>query len=519
MIEPIPPQGGLKEKTSYPPPQGEIIQIYTSLTFYSKLHFMQVHLHLIRTGGAVLDKLFTLAFSKEMQVLLFFVNFLVSLLSYYWGACLVLTVFKREEIGFRRKVLFSMLCVLLDRGIVYGASFINGAITHRGTLYIGNFRYAFENMLPFGYFVLCCAGIKILHLTSHQSVFIMKFSYIYFFCCNLSSKFYSRFFVKVLQTDTSNWDYFADIQKIVGGTVIVYINYRIFKHYLKKTEYGFAIPDNPTTKSTSNLLVRNFIECALLYALVTAVYYMPDFDAVYAFLLLAFMLTYLILSINLEFNRFQKQWLLNSNEHISILISAVESFREIKHDFNNILQTYGGFLSVGAYDELKEYHLTVAGTVLDVEGQMQIGKRFTENPSFFALLLSKMEYAKSKQVTLDTRYLCNLTSIPMDQIDFNRVMSNLLDNAIEAAAQTTRKAVGLAARETQDNSLLFIVSNDASDAVPIHKIFMPAFTTKAGHQGYGLTSLQAILSKYGNVTFHVTSYRNRFIVYLELLLR
>lgn len=116
-------------------------------------------------------------------------------------------------------------------------------------------------------------------------------------------------------------------------------------------------------------------------------------------LLLILLLGYLFLGITREVNKIQRQMIINNNEHITALTNANEDFRSIKHDFNNILQTYSGFLCLNAYDDLQKYHSKVVGTTINTENYLDISARYPENPTFFSLLVSKLEYAK-KQMSI-----------------------------------------------------------------------------------------------------------------------
>lgn len=65
---------------------------------------------------------------------------------------------------------------------------------------------------------------------------------------------------------------------------------------------------------------------------------------------------YLIISVALEYNAIYRRNLINKNEHIAALEHSINDFRGIKHDFNNILQSYTGYISLKDYDKLEAYH-------------------------------------------------------------------------------------------------------------------------------------------------------------------
>lgn len=109
-----------------------------------------------------------------------------------------------------------------------------------------------------------------------------------------------------------------------------------------------------------------------------------------------------------------------------------------------------------------------------------------------------------------------MSDVYIDSLDFNRVMSIFLDNAIEAASVTDQKSVSLVVQRKRDKSKLFILSNDTIEPDNTKDIFSSGYTTKRGHAGQGLVMVRSILNKYGNVTLNLTCYDNRFTVYFDL---
>lgn len=340
-----------------------------------------------------------LAFSVQMQILLFFINLAVTTLSYYWGANLILYAFQMTA-SIRSKVSFSLLsATLLNILMVYGISLLNGLVTGVSLFHIGKFQNWLVSVFPTAYLVLYITGVRILKLPPYKSVLMMKFSYLYFLCCHTCNKVYSRVFIKTTQTDSQHWNYLIDIQKLLGGMVLIFIVYRSLMYIIKKTQVGVIIPDNITVFNIRKLLLINLLECTGFYLFLTSFNFYSGLDSMHFVLLLILLLGYLFLGITREVNKIQRQMIINNNEHITALTNANEDFRSIKHDFNNILQTYSGFLCLNAYDDLQKYHSKVVGTTINTENYLDICARYPENPTFFSLLVSKLEYAK-KQMSI-----------------------------------------------------------------------------------------------------------------------
>lgn len=84
-----------------------------------------------------------------------------------------------------------------------------------------------------------------------------------------------------------------------------------------------------------------------------------------------------------------------------------------------------------------------------------------------------------------------------DRVQMNRLFTNLVQNAIEANEDVSRKAHILIRQQRQDGQILFSISDD-SGGIPAHmqqNIFKPNFTTKSSGTGLGLAICKGIIEK------------------------
>lgn len=455
------------------------------------------------------------SFYTSTQIILFFINCLVTFLSYYWGANLMLQIYQKN-VSFKQKFLFSFFsAMLLNILIVYGLAYIIGLLEHRGRLSLGEFRNAVNAMLPFAYFVLYLLGIRILKLSNFKCVKIMHLSYVYYVCCNLVLRIAGIYLFPRIP-DARGCNYLREILMLVSGTAIIYIFYATVRYIISRYKLDADFFNNIIVHHVRHELLKNFFLCCVLYALLTASYYQLPIDGIHAILIFALCCSYLIIYVMKDYTRVYKGRLANKDEHITALNQSIEQFRGIKHDFNNILQTYSGYLAIQDYENLQVYHQRMVNTTVSVGTRLDISQRMPENPSFFSLIVSKLEKAKQCNVNMQIALLCDMGEIYMDALDFARVMAVLLDNAIEAAEQAPSKRINLSGQLKPDGSKLLILSNDTVGEVTAESLFTQGFTTKAGHMGQGLVQVRNTLHQYGNSTFNITCYKGCFTVYLEL---
>lgn len=452
------------------------------------------------------------------QIVLFFVNCFVTTLSYYLGANILLKIYQKN-VSFKRKLLFGIIsAIVLNIFFIYFISFLNGVfVTHMSFLDSGNgIIYLFiKTINPLSYIFLYYLGIKILGLSSYKSIKIMRLAYVYFLCCSIVVSFSGNvFFTKII--DPRGWNYLRDILSISLGTVFIYILYKMVDYFVSKNKLYLDLPDNIVIKNIKHELRKNILICTAIYCYVILCRYFITVDALQYILFISTLLVYMTIIIATSYNKIYREKLANKDEHITLLSKSIDEFRGIKQDFNDILRTYSGYLAIKDYEKLNKYHKKMIKTTMLSSTRLDISKRISENPSFFALLISKLELSQKKNVNFELVLACDMQDIYIDELDFSRIMAILLDNAIEEAELTETKQISFSSQTKEDGSKLFILSNDTLNDVNVEKIFATGFTTKEGHMGQGLAQVRNTLYKYGNSTLNVSYYKGIFTIYISL---
>ncbi len=206
----------------------------------------------------------------------------------------------------------------------------------------------------------------------------------------------------------------------------------------------------------------------------------------------------------------------NQKVHISLLTKGINEVRAVRHDLNNILQTYGGYIELGDIDRLKKYHLSMTNMVIKTESAFDLSGRMEENPAFITLLESKAEYAKNSGVQISMSLQCSTENLYIDNLEICRCVACLLDNAIEASVASAQKNVSFTLEQKAGSSKLIIITNSVAEPIDIEKSFTAGVTSKRGHQGLGLSNVNEILGVHGNCTFNMTCYNGEVSAYIEL---
>lgn len=172
------------------------------------------------------------------------------------------------------------------------------------------------------------------------------------------------------------------------------------------------------------------------------------------------------------------------------LLDSYTEQRRLTHEFTNHMSALSALLDQGDLKGAQAYIASVSKTVAAGTTIMD-----THNPLLDSILSKKYEEAAQKGVTVYFD-LCDLKEIPFDGMDMVIVLSNLLDNAIRAAAQALPPEVHVRIRKTPEEYLLS-VRNRVQDDLDLEDNKLPGTTKKESGHGMGLANVQEVLRKYG----------------------
>ncbi|QRG70514.1 GHKL domain-containing protein [Brevibacillus choshinensis] len=161
------------------------------------------------------------------------------------------------------------------------------------------------------------------------------------------------------------------------------------------------------------------------------------------------------------------------------LRSVIASIRSIRHDFVNHMQVLYGLIECGYFDKAREYvqSLIKETKVLDITVRVS-------HPALMVLFHTKWEQAKSRHIVMQFAE-CPDAFEQIPSIDLVKILSNLIDNAMEAAAGASQeKWIRISCRQ-EENEYVFEVENTGPDISPeqMDKLFEYGFSTKSASKG------------------------------------
>ncbi len=211
-----------------------------------------------------------------------------------------------------------------------------------------------------------------------------------------------------------------------------------------------------------------------------------------ALLLLFYALFYLMAS-SLNRNdqlRRENQFLSMQQARYDNLRTAIEQTREARHDMRHHFNILQNLAAQGKWESLKKYLSDVQGSIPDAELGLCNNEVVDSVASHFVLLYRKHDIP----LTLTLSLPCE---IPVPEIDLCLVLSNLLENAMEASLKTApeRRHVKATAHLHSAHMVLLSVENTYDGKIQEKDgVFQ---STKRKGEGVGLQAVSHIAEKNG----------------------
>ncbi len=239
--------------------------------------------------------------------------------------------------------------------------------------------------------------------------------------------------------------------------------------------------------------------------------------------ILIFILIYLLINEKLYINKLielENSYTKIKNLEINnkTLSAKNDELSAFQHDFNNIIQTIGGLLLVGKYDNLKRYYNDLKIDCQTLNDMEKLNSTKIKNPEVLALLVNKYELAKQYGIRMNLDIYSDLSKLNTDIFQIIRILGILLDNAIEATKECNEKILNIEFRIENNTQTIIIENSYSNKNINTENIYQKGFSTKKGNQGLGLWKVNKIIKNHKN--FNLYTYRNSeiFTQKLEILL-
>lgn len=165
-----------------------------------------------------------------------------------------------------------------------------------------------------------------------------------------------------------------------------------------------------------------------------------------------------------------------------------ENVRRIKHDMKNHLMVIASYLNGSDYDNAKAYTSQILDKLNAAHSYIETGNSLLNH-----ILNEKLNKARENGVSVKAE-IENLSFRRMESFDFSALLSNLLDNAIEA--NPTEISVVISQRRGYETIL---VKNTISKSVLAENPDLKTTKSDGTSHGMGIPQIKAITKKYGGM--------------------
>lgn len=293
----------------------------------------------------------------------------------------------------------------------------------------------------------------------------------------------------------------------------------IFSLLLKKFNININLIDN-MRKNNKLILLFNFILGIVIIFIQLCIYnFLPIHIAILCSLsfLIYFCISLYSLSrtIKLENTTRDLEGEKLVNKSLTILHDNIRAF---KHDFNNIVQAIGGYITTNDIDGLKKYYSQLLDDCQRVNNLSTLNPEVINNPAIYSLLAAKYHKADELGIKINLEIFIDLNSLNVKIYEFTRIMGILLDNAIEATLECEEKVINVIMRKdsAHNRQLLIIENTYLNKDINLDKIFEKSYSTKPNNTGLGLWEVRQILKKNNNLNLFTTKDDKFFKQQLEI---
>ena len=182
------------------------------------------------------------------------------------------------------------------------------------------------------------------------------------------------------------------------------------------------------------------------------------------------------------------------------------ALRAQRHDFLNHLQVVYSLIEMEEYKEAGDYIEKVYGDMQSVSRALR-----TDSPALNALLRAKLAECENAGVLAEVDASGSWKNLTMPAWEFCRVLSNLIDNALDALESVSDRQLRIMLHSDAHGYAFSIANNGpAIPADNLERIFEPGVSSHGEGRGMGLYIVRRTLERYGG-NIHVTSDENRTV--------
>ena len=305
----------------------------------------------------------------------------------------------------------------------------------------------------------------------------------------------------------------------------IYLIIFLLTKLVKYLKLNIKVIDNLNIKTKILLLIN---VCLIIFVIAMQFYLVRFYSSSMPFLItfagILGLVAYSIISIynliNISNLAITKTDLESANLTINSLKILHDQVRSFKHDFDNIVNSIGGYVVNEDISGLKKYYNQLLEECQKTNNLYALSPEVINHPAIYHMLATKYYEADQLDIQINLSVFLDLNEIEqrMKIYDFTRILGILLDNAIDAAKECDKKILNVTFRkELSNNMIVVIIQNTYNNKdVSTEEIFKKGISSKENHSGLGLWKVRQILMRNNNLNLFTTKNEELFTQQFEL---
>lgn len=203
--------------------------------------------------------------------------------------------------------------------------------------------------------------------------------------------------------------------------------------------------------------------------------------------------------IALKQKKFEQRHLQNYTDEIVGLYNEIRGFR---HDYAGMLVSMQMAIDSGDLQEIDRVYNEVLVKVnhkLRSDKYTYFDLNNIEDSALRSLVAQSIVYARNNGVEFTLEVKDTITKLPIELLDLVRIMSVLLNNAVEGSADSYKKQMEVAVIKMETETVIVIQNSCKMTMPPSGDLFTLGFSTKGRNRGVGLNNVKELLNKYTNI--------------------
>ena len=305
----------------------------------------------------------------------------------------------------------------------------------------------------------------------------------------------------------------------------IYLFMFLLTKFIKYFKINITVFENLSKKSKILLIASALLVLVVLcIQFVLLIFYSSSMPAIVSIINIVVLIIYFTISIasiiNVSKLEVTKRDLESAQRQIHSLKILHDTVRSFKHDFDNIVNSIGGYVVNEDIEGLKKYYNQLLEECNITNNLYALSPSVINHPAIYYILATKYYEADKENVQIHLKVFLDLNEIEkrMKIYDFTRILGILLDNAIDAAKECKKKIINVTFRkEVSNERITVIIQNTYSNKdVNTEEIYQKGVSSKENHSGLGLWKVRQILMHNNNLNLYTTKDEQYFTQQFEI---